>query len=287
MSVSVNKGYTESAAMTAGIRYCVAQGAKVINISQSGGTQGPGQLDALIEAQEKGVLIVAAAGNFGDLKGGAWSGAFGVLQVGGVMADRQMHPKSDRGIRRGHSGLIKAQGNGVCGPFSVSSSVAIWGAAPGGGYSKSNGTSTATAVVSGVVAAVWSKYPELSAGQVIRRVLATAKPLGKDPVPDAECGWGIVDAYQAVSADVPAGDRTNPLGALKRGAWSDKWQALHTESMGEWDRSYRPGISPGGSGKSQDSFRIPDGFRWVIPVIGGWVFLTVVVAGVIIWRRRM
>ncbi|GAB79481.1 putative peptidase, partial [Austwickia chelonae NBRC 105200] len=141
-------GMTQGEVVVKSIRYCLAQGAKVINMSQAGGLDNE-KTRAFIEAQEKDVVIVVAAGNDGQTERTAWREAFGALQVGGVTADLQIHPKSNRGIYK-KDGLVYGQGNGVCGPFAVKVGEPIPGASPSGGYSKHGGaTSGATAVVSG------------------------------------------------------------------------------------------------------------------------------------------
>ncbi|WP_162873005.1 S8 family serine peptidase [Austwickia chelonae] len=289
MSVSSVVGLsTPPEVMAKAISYCAAQGAKVINISQAGSAN-DAKARALIEAQEKDVVVVAGAGNEQGIDGGAWEHTFGVLQVGGVMADLQMDPKSNRGIRK-MEGFINGQGNALCGPYSVKSGVPIPGASPSGGYVKTGGgTSAATAVVSGVVAAVRSKYPELSAGQVIRRVLATAKRDGSGPVPDEKCGWGVVDAYAAVTADVPAGGKENPLGKLRFG---DKalHRPEHVESMGEWDRSYKPTSNrleerAAWEAEKAEKARSVE-LRKQLRVVGGVAVVLAAVGGGIFWWRR-
>jgi membrane-anchored mycosin MYCP len=75
-------------------------------------------------------------------------------------------------------------------------SVALWG------------TSFAAAYVSGVVALVRAKYPQLSAHQVINRIVQTShNPPGGI---DAQVGAGVVDPVAALTFDVPAGDRLAP-----------------------------------------------------------------------------
>jgi membrane-anchored mycosin MYCP len=74
-----------------------------------------------------------------------------------------------------------------------------------------SGTSYAAPVVSGIVALVRSRSPELTARQVMQRIEETAHhpAAGWDPV----LGHGVVDALAAVSADgtsAPAFDRTQP-----------------------------------------------------------------------------
>ncbi|WP_162873004.1 S8 family serine peptidase [Austwickia chelonae] len=289
MSVSSVVGLsTPQNIMAKAISYCVAQGAKVINISQAGGLS----LDkarALIEAQEKDVVVVVGAGNSGRTDGGAWREAFGALQVGGVMADLQLDPESNRGVQK-REGFVYGQGNALCGPFSVNQKTPIPGVSPSGGYVKSGGgTSGATAVVSGVVAAVRSKYPELSAGQVIRRVLATAKRTSDGAVPDEKCGWGVVDAYAAVTADVPAGSKENPLGKLKYGNGAIN-RPSHVESMGEWDRSYKPTsntIEDREAAEAEKAEKARSVELWKkLRVAGGVAVVLAVVGGGIFWWRR-
>jgi len=56
--------------------------------------------------------------------------------------------------------------------------------------------------VSGVVALVRAKYPELSAAEVIHRIEATADDRGA-PGRDDRYGWGIVNPLRALTEDVP------------------------------------------------------------------------------------
>lgn len=65
------------------------------------------------------------------------------------------------------------------------------------------GTSFSTAIVSGVAALVRAKYPELSAHQVINRLIRTARPPARGV--DNEVGYGIVDPVAALTWDVPDG----------------------------------------------------------------------------------
>jgi membrane-anchored mycosin MYCP len=71
-----------------------------------------------------------------------------------------------------------------------------------------SGTSYSAPVVSGIVALVRSRSPELTARQVMRRIEETARrpAAGWDPV----VGHGVVDALAAVSGDesAPATQRT-------------------------------------------------------------------------------
>ncbi|MEO8814087.1 MAG: type VII secretion-associated serine protease mycosin [Mycobacterium sp.] len=70
------------------------------------------------------------------------------------------------------------------------------------------GTSFSTAIVSGVAALVRAKYPELSAHQVINRLIRTARPPARGV--DNEVGYGIVDPVAALTWDVPDGPMMAP-----------------------------------------------------------------------------
>ncbi len=70
------------------------------------------------------------------------------------------------------------------------------------GYQKGTGTSDATAIIAGAAALVRSKYPDLSATEVIHRLTATADDKGP-PGRDDQYGFGVVNLVKALTADVP------------------------------------------------------------------------------------
>jgi type VII secretion-associated serine protease mycosin len=70
------------------------------------------------------------------------------------------------------------------------------------GYARTRGTSDATAIIAGVAALIRAKYPELSAEDVINRMIATADDRGA-PGRDNEYGHGIVNPLAALTADIP------------------------------------------------------------------------------------
>ncbi|GAB3816111.1 hypothetical protein GCM10027605_64610 [Micromonospora zhanjiangensis] len=72
----------------------------------------------------------------------------------------------------------------------------------GGKYRTSSGTSDSTAIVSGAVALIRSKYPNLSAKEVVHRLTATATDKGS-PGRDPEYGYGELNLIAALTADVP------------------------------------------------------------------------------------
>jgi len=70
------------------------------------------------------------------------------------------------------------------------------------------GTSFSAAFVSGVAALVRAKFPQLSAHQVVNRILQTAHnpPRGVDN----QVGYGVIDPVAALTFDVPDGPRQAP-----------------------------------------------------------------------------
>lgn len=209
LSIGFGEGNSSSDdQIAAAVRYAVDQGADIINMSLTRNTLDWPETwdDAFRYAMENDVVVVAAAGNRGSgtTEVGAPATMPGVLTVAGTDAFGQASfDSSSQGITIG-----------VAAP-----SEDLVGTAPGGDHLIWSGTSGATPIVSGIVALVRAAHPELDAANVIQRVVATARDAG-DPGPDPIYGFGLVDAYAAVTADVAAVD-ANPMGDL------EEWIRLH------------------------------------------------------------
>jgi membrane-anchored mycosin MYCP len=141
-------------------------------------------------ALRKGAVIVAAGGNDGPDTG---TGPFypasypypGVLSVGAVESDGSLAPFSDLGSHV----AVTAPG------------VNITSAWPGGFADGTlNGTSFATAFVSGVAALVRSRFPGLSGRAVATRIEVTA-----NGATGPGTGDGLVNPLEAVTAILPPG----------------------------------------------------------------------------------
>ena len=72
-----------------------------------------------------------------------------------------------------------------------------------------SGTSYAAAYVSGVAALVRSKFPDLTAAEVIHRITATAHGAARSP--SNLVGSGGVDAVATLTWDVPEKTRADPV----------------------------------------------------------------------------
>jgi len=192
LSIKVNNQESGSAATLAqGITDAALEGAQVINVSITSGNT-PGLRAAVAGALRKGAVIVAAGGNDTQQTG---HGPFypasypGVLSVGAVGQDGALAPFSDL-----HSHVaVTAPG------------VNVTSTTPGG-YQAYNGTSFATAYVSGVVALVRSRFPNMSGPSVVKRIEETA-----DGNTGQGTGDGLVNPLLAVTAILAPAVARSPL----------------------------------------------------------------------------
>ena len=183
------------------VRWAVDNGARVINISLGSTTpQWPQSWDAaFLYAEQKDVVIVAAAGNRvgGNIQVGAPATIPGVLTVAGL--DR----KGAASIDASSQGISI----GVAAPAEN-----LLGGLPGGGYAEWAGTSGSAPIVAGVAALIRSKWPAMSAEQVVNRIVSTAKDAGA-PGKDPLYGFGVLNAEAALKDTVPE-VTANPLGSI-------------------------------------------------------------------------
>jgi membrane-anchored mycosin MYCP len=183
------------------VRWAVDSGARVINISLGSTTpQWPQSWDAaFLYAEQKDVVIVAAAGNRvgGNIQVGAPATIPGVLTVAGL--DRKGAASVDASSQGISIGVAAPAEN-------------LLGGVPGGSYAEWQGTSGSTPIVAGVAALIRSKWPEMSAKQVINRIVSTAKDAGA-PGKDPLYGFGVLNAEAALKDNVPEAS-ANPLGSI-------------------------------------------------------------------------
>jgi membrane-anchored mycosin MYCP len=205
----------------AAVRWAVDNGAQVINMSlTSSSTSWPESWDAaFLYAEQHDVVVVAAAGNRagGTEQSGAPATIPGVLTVAGLNRDGEASQDASA-----QSIVI-----GVAAPAED-----LVGGLPGGLYADWSGTSGATPLVSGVAALIRSKYPNMSAAQVINRIISTAKDSGV-PGHDPIYGYGILNAEAALNAEVPE-VAANPLGSIAQ------WITVHRRGQVAAPESHSP-----------------------------------------------
>jgi type VII secretion-associated serine protease mycosin len=182
-----------------GIHYAVDHGAKVVNISE-GKTEPATQtsIDAVRYALSKNVVVVSSAGNRPEASEVSEpANVPGVVAVGATDQSNQMWS----GSVTGPEVVLAAPGVGIVGGD-------ILGKAPSG-YAVGDGTSGAGAIVSATAAMIFAKYPQITAANVINRLIRTAKDLGPSGR-DENFGYGLVDPVAALTASVPQVSQ-NPL----------------------------------------------------------------------------
>ncbi|MER6015671.1 type VII secretion-associated serine protease mycosin [Streptomyces bluensis] len=184
-----------------GIRYAVDQGADVINLSFTDSLANPGSegAKAIEYAQQHDVVVVAGTGNDGVGELPYPAKLPGVVAVGAVDESLKVWDNSNYGA----GVTLTAPGVNIVEADPSQSS----------GYSEGTGTSDATAYVSATAALVRAKYPDLTAGQVINRLIKSATFLDRDvkKVPDEEYGYGLIRPYSALTMDIPKGPKQGPL----------------------------------------------------------------------------
>jgi subtilisin family serine protease len=171
--------------LASAIMDAIAAGANVINLSAAlshPSSRGEHQLEqALDYAAQRGVLVVAAAGNQGT--------------VGSSAITR--HPWVIPVIACDHQGRPTAESN-------LGNSIGRWGlAAPGqdivslgtGGQPQtSSGTSAAAPFVTGAIALLWSEFPKASAAQIKLAVTQAGRPPRRAIAPSLLDAWAAYEA---------------------------------------------------------------------------------------------
>jgi type VII secretion-associated serine protease mycosin len=180
-------------AVARGIRWATDRGADVINLSLGKYREDPEDRKAIAYAINKGVVVISAVGNDGD-KGqrfddnghAPYSFPASYPGVIAVAATDTGHNRA-RFSNRNYSVLLAAPG------------VSIPAAAPDGAYYLTDGTSNATALVSGIAALIRARYRDLPPALVAQALLASTRynpSGGYDPA----VGFGEVNAARALSA---------------------------------------------------------------------------------------
>jgi type VII secretion-associated serine protease mycosin len=251
------------------IRYAVDHGAKVISMSFSSGSDKASR-DAVNYALSKDVVLVSSSGNDGNHGTPVeYPAAFpGVVAVGAVDRRGAVWAKSSTGP----AVTLAAPGVDISSTGNKSNTA----------YRVADGTSDATAYVSAIAALVRSKYPELSAGQVINRMIKSAvAPPDKSAVPNDRYGYGIASPREALKANpaVDNGPKENPLlGRAESGSGDGTPSAAAPSQQGSGDAA-KPGqvANTGKDGSGTPGY---------VFVIAGLVALLVIAGVIVVIVRR-
>jgi subtilisin family serine protease len=194
----------------AGLEWAIKKGARVINMSFAG-PYDPMLALAMKNARDKGIVLIAAAGNAGPKSPPLYPAADpNVIAVTATDENDQLF----EGANQGPQVAVAAPGVNILEP------------APNNGYQVTTGTSVAAAHVSGVAALLIGRNPALDPAAVHEILTASAKNPQADGRDD-KYGWGVVDPAQALvdldaraaeeqkeKAGTPVAAKPAPAGAM-------------------------------------------------------------------------
>ncbi len=175
--------------LSVAILECLAAGAQILNLSVALdrlSPNGESKLEAALDlAARRGVIVVAAAGNQGNVGGSAITRHPGVIPV--VACNRQGRPThySNLGTSVGRHGLT-APGQGITSFSSL-------------GMTSFSGTSAATPFVTGAIALLWSEFPQASATEIKSAIAQACTTRRTTIVPPLLNAWA---AYQILFARI-------------------------------------------------------------------------------------
>lgn len=182
-----NAGSGADGEILAGINWAIANGCAVISMSLGASASGSGfsaaYENAAQAAFQAGCLIIAAAGNEGNLPVNHPANCPSIMAVGALAQDLTRAPFSCIGSFPPH-GSVDIAGPGV----GVFSSVPV----AKGTHGTKNGTSMATPHVAGIAALYAGLNPAHRGAALWQRLIATARPLPGQPA--AHVGAGNVQA---------------------------------------------------------------------------------------------
>jgi subtilisin family serine protease len=185
--------------VAAGIRWAVAHGARVLNLSLGPDVPGLSASTAIAsaveEAARQGVLVVFSAGNASLPMADAYGGDALIVAATGPSGQLASYSQRDTGVD------LAAPGGDPQTPDHCTDDDCVTSLYPGDGYAVAAGTSMAAPHVSGIAALLLGADPARTRDELVQRLAETAHPL-------AGAGHGLVDAAAALG--VPAGAASPP-----------------------------------------------------------------------------
>lgn len=188
LKVFSDSGSTNAAILAEAISYSTDLGVDLTSNSWGGGGVSNVIRDSIAEADQAGILFVAAAGNSSSNNDSVphYPSSY---DFGNVVAVASTD-RNDRLSSFSSYGLTSVD---VGAPGSD-----IYSTIPGGRYASKSGTSMATPHVAGLLALVKAQYPELNHYQLRDRVFNTANPISSL---DGKVAYGRIDASAALELD--------------------------------------------------------------------------------------
>lgn len=188
-----------------GIKYAADHGASILNMSLGSNSWSAIEADAVRYAQNKGCLIIAAAGNDSIDVADEYPASYdGVISVGSVTATEERSYFSNYGETLD----VSAPGSSIVStiPKKIAmeqraQGAAVYGDDKEGYYISWSGTSMATPHVVGVAALYKALHPEVTGADIGSLLMSTARDVG-NVGKDIETGSGIVDANAMLGGEV-------------------------------------------------------------------------------------
>tara|TARA_Y100000310_G_scaffold342161_1_gene444041 strand:+ start:2925 stop:4331 length:1407 start_codon:yes stop_codon:yes gene_type:complete len=189
-----DEGWGTEAMIVQGMREAIDEGADIISMSLGAPVDLPDLHNIIIEAYNKGIAVICAAGNSGDIGMLDFPGRYAeTISVGALDSNNLRAEFSQTGNRLDF----------------MAPGVAINSTIPINSYASYSGTSMATPWMSGVVALIISKHRKSGGGtpvdnveqirEHLKRTAIDLEDVGKDDT----TGFGLVDVGQAIAALEP------------------------------------------------------------------------------------
>jgi subtilisin family serine protease len=173
---------TTATALATAVDEAFTRGARLFNMSFAAPEREPLLIEIIDGAANKGAVFVAAAGNDGPNAPPAYPAAHDkVIAITATDEKDALYEQANRG------GYI----------FAAAPGVDIFAPVTGKGFDFLSGTSFAAAHVTGIVALLMERNPDLTAEAIRSALTDAAKDLGERGA-DTEFGAGLTDAYGAL-----------------------------------------------------------------------------------------
>jgi len=269
----------------AGITAAATLGRGVVNLSLGGpGPRDPIEEEAVLDAFDRGVVVVAAVGN--ERSQGSPPSFPATLPHVLTVASTDMSDRVSFFSSRSRGVDLAAPGEDI--PIAVPISVVP------SGFTVADGTSFSSPIVAGATAWLWTARPELEKTQVLEIMRRSARDIAP-PGKDSDTGYGLLDLSAALVARAPAIDPFEPNDDVSQvrpgGTFRVAKPALTTRSSGRRTLAARLEVFE----DPEDVYRawVPAGRRLVAAVVGDrdvdlqiWRPGTVSVQAVGIGRRQ-
>ncbi|MGC8878487.1 MAG: S8 family peptidase [Anaerolineae bacterium] len=181
-----------------GIGYAVDNGARIINLSLGGTTDSSIMRDAVSYAVSHGRVVVAAAGNCA-VGGSGCNGQINPVMYPAAYDEVIAVAATDSGDSHAYFSEYRPYVDVAAPGVGIYST--MYSTMRNNSYDWLDGTSMATAFVSGLAALLWSADGGLSASQVRALIESNADDLGT-PGKDDYFGYGRINAWRTLSARV-------------------------------------------------------------------------------------